>query len=152
MREREAGAPSRQRALLGALEYSALCDIQDTHFMVPRLPKCQECPFHPRKPKLALLAIIVPYDRALCVMVCLVFRLNAVFRPFCSISSWKSRVSLPDPLTFPASAGATAQEDAPLMSKPTFDVAGARGICMFFKNRKNMMRSIYHPQHPSILY
>ncbi|CAM9951314.1 unnamed protein product [Ascophyllum nodosum] len=38
--------------------------------------------------------------------------------------SSSTRVSLPDPLTFPASAGATAQPDAPPMSVPTFDVTG----------------------------
>ena len=32
--------------------------------------------------------------------------------------------SLADPLAFPASAGPTAQEDAPALSVPTFDVAG----------------------------
>eukprot|EP00904_Undaria_pinnatifida_P007461 jgi/Undpi1/3845/HiC_scaffold_16.g07214.m1 len=33
-------------------------------------------------------------------------------------------ISTPDPLTFPATAGATAKADAPCMSVPTFDVTG----------------------------
>lgn len=46
------------------------------------------------------------------------------FYPFWSYSRGKTGVSLPDPLTFPASAGDTAKPDAPPMSVPSFDVTG----------------------------
>lgn len=68
-------------------------------------------------------------------MICVVFCLIA------SILSGKTRVALPDPLTFPASAGPTARENAPPMSAPTFDVTGAYCTAEKIEQRNRTFKS-----------